>query len=80
MITNKEINEQYSIFSNNIKLYRKELNMTQENLAEKTELSLSYIKQIESCAKYSNVTFITLSKLSMALNVSIRDLFTKKER
>lgn len=78
MITNKEINEQYSIFSNNVKAYRKKLQMTQENLAEKAELSISYIKQIESCAEYSNVTFTTLSKLSMALNVSIKDLFTKK--
>lgn len=78
MITNKEINEQYSIFSNNVKVYRKKLEMTQENLAEKAELSISYIKQIESCAEYSNVTFTTLSKLSIALNVSIKDLFTKK--
>ncbi len=79
MVTNKEITKQYNIFSNNIKYYRKKLCYTQEMLAEKSGLSISYIKQIESDKNYSNVTFTTISKLSISLNVTIRDLFTKKE-
>ncbi len=79
MVTNKDISRQYSVFSSNIKYYRKHLNYTQEMLAEKADLSISYIKQIESRAEYSNVTFITLSKLAMALNVTIKDLFIEKK-
>ncbi len=79
MITNKEITNQYNIFSNNVKKYRRDLNLTQEQLSEKTGLSLSYIKQIESSNEYSNVTFITLSKLSMAFNISIKELFTEHD-
>lgn len=76
MIVNKDITTQYNIFNKNIKYYRKKLGFTQEDLAEISGLSISYIKQIESKREYSNVTFITLSKLSMALNVTIRELFT----
>lgn len=79
MVTNKDINKQYCIFSLNVKKYRKQLNYTQEMLAEKSDLSISYIKQIESSEKYSNVTFTTLSKLAMALNVTINDLFIEKK-
>lgn len=77
MIVNKDITTQYNTFNKNIKYYRKKLGFTQEDLAEKSGLSISYIKQIESKREYSNVTFITLSKLSMALNVTIRELFTE---
>ncbi len=77
MIVNKDITTHYNTFNKNIKYYRKKLGFTQEDLAEKSGLSISDIKQIESKREYSNVTFITLSKLSMALNVTIRELFTE---
>ena len=46
MIANKDITIQYNIFNKNIKYYRKKLGYTQEDLAEKSGLSISYIKQI----------------------------------
>lgn len=79
MVSNKEITLQYNVFNKNIKYYRKKLGYTQEDLAENAKLSVSYIKQIESRNEYSNVTFTTISKLSIALNVSIRDLFTTRD-
>lgn len=75
MITNNLINEQYNTFRKNIKFYRKMLNLTQEELAEKTDLSTSYIKQIESNKEFKNVSLIVILKLSMALGVSIDKLF-----
>lgn len=80
MIANKDITMQYNIFNKNIKYYRKKLGYTQEDLAEKSGLSISYIKQIESKKEYSNVTFTTISRLSMALNVTIRELFTEHNK
>ena len=48
MISSKEIVEQYSIISHNIKYYRNKQKLSQEKLAEKSDLSISYIKQLES--------------------------------
>ncbi len=69
------INE-YTNLINNIKFYRTNNNFTQEQLAEKAELSVSYIKQIESGKYFKNVTFITLTKLARALNVTILQLLS----
>ena len=48
MINNKDLNSQYTIFSDNVKYYRKQSRLTQEQLAELADLSISYVKQIES--------------------------------
>lgn len=75
MITNNTINEQYNTFRDNIKYYRKRLNLTQEELAEKADLSISYIKQIESNKEFKNVSLTVILKLSKALDVSVDKLF-----
>lgn len=77
MISSKEIIDQYSIISENIKIYRKNSNLSQEQLAEKSDLSISYIKQLESGKIFKNITLTTLLKLSKALNISINKLFLK---
>lgn len=74
-MTNKDLLKQYQIFSNNVREKRKILNLTQEKLAEMSDLSISYIKQIESCKNFKNLTFTTMLKLSKTLGVSISDLF-----
>lgn len=75
MIKNKDLLKQYLIFSNNIKRIRKEKNLTQEKLAEISDLSISYVKQIESTKDYKNLTLTTMLKISKALEVSINELF-----
>lgn len=80
MITNKDLNEQYSLFSKNIKENRKRLCLTQEELAEKSDISVSYIKQIESGKYYKNISLTTMLKLSKALDTSIQSLFLKKQK
>jgi len=71
------IEQEYLILIKNIKKYRKINNLTQEELAEKTDLSSSYIKQIESSRDFKNITLNTLFKIAKALNVETKDLFTK---
>ena len=75
MITNRDLLYQYQVFSNNVKKIRKEKNLTQEELAELADLSISYVKQIESCKVFKNLTLTTMLKLSKALNTSINNLF-----
>ncbi len=77
MISSKEIIEQYNIISHNIKYYREKQNLSQERLAEKSDLSISYIKQLESGKIFKNITLTTLLKLSKALNININKLFYK---
>ena len=69
---------EYNNLSDNIKLYRKKRNLTQEQLAEKAMCSTSYIKQIESSRNFKNVTFITLTNICNALGIDMIDLFRKK--
>ena len=78
IMTNLEMVSQHAVFSDNIKAYRKESGCTQEVLAEKSELSISYIKQIESCKEYKNLTLTSILKLSKALEVPVNQLFHKR--
>ena len=75
MITNKDLLTQYQVFSNNVKTIRKRKNLTQEELAEIADLSISYVKQIESCKDFKNLTLTTMLKLSKALDTTINNLF-----
>ncbi len=79
MMTNIDMVSQYAVFSNNIRYYRKKRGFTQEVLAEKSELSISYIKQIESCKEYKNLTLTAILKLSKALDIPVNQLFYEKK-
>ena len=67
--------DEYAILTRNIKYYRHKANMTQEQLAEKADLSTSYIKQIESGKEFKNITFVTFSKIAKALDINVNQLF-----
>lgn len=73
---NNDILKKYNVFSHNVKFYRNKLNLTQEQLAEKANCSISYIKQIESCKEYKNVTLSTILNICKALDISINELFS----
>ena len=53
----------------NIRYYRKKNGYTQEQLAEKSSLSLNFISAVERGAK--NITFNNLLLIASALNVTI---------
>ncbi len=75
MTTNKDLLRQYLLFSNNVKNIRRKKNLTQEELAELSDLSISYVKQIESCKGFKNLTLTTMLKISKALDTTISNLF-----
>ena len=74
-MNNKDLLKQYLIFSNNVKNIRKRKGLTQEELAEISDLSISYVKQIESSRDYKNLTLTTMLKISKALDTTISNLF-----
>ncbi|MBR5097503.1 MAG: helix-turn-helix transcriptional regulator [Treponema sp.] len=55
-----------TILSNNIRAYRKDLHLTQEQLAENADISLSYLADIEHCKTW--ISDKTLLKLAKALH------------
>lgn len=56
---------------------RQELNLSQEELAEKAALHRTYIGDIERGKR--NVSLVNIAKLAKALNLSIADLFAAYE-
>ena len=59
----------------NIKKRREKLGLTQAELAEKTNLSHDFIRQIESSKVAKNFSVQTIYQISIALEVTMNDLF-----
>ena len=57
----------------NILYYRKEQGMTQEQLAEKSNISRTYMQRIETAT--SSCTLNTLIDIAEALNIPLKKLF-----
>ena len=65
----------YSIIRKNIRKYRLEQHLTQQDLADMTELSREYICDIENESRGKHLTISVLGRIAEALNVDIRDFF-----
>lgn len=65
----------YDIARKNIKKYRKSANLTQQELADKIEVSMHYISQIESAKPNKFFTLVVIGRIADALNIDIRQLF-----
>ena len=59
-----------------IREYREKLNMTQEELSRKANVSRSIISELETGRRFSTNTE-TLVKIAKALNVSLSQIFLK---
>lgn len=59
--------------SNEIRSIRVKKKITQQELAEKTNLSVPYISQIEN--NHRNITLDTFIKIAQALDISLSDFF-----
>lgn len=65
-----------AILAENIRAFRKHMDYSQEELAERCGLHRTYIGSVERQER--NVTLSTLEVLSAALGVSVADLLTKR--
>ncbi len=57
-----------------IRQFREELNLSQEDLADKSDLDRTYIGGVERGER--NVTILSLQKICDALKINIKDLFS----
>ena len=69
----------YELIAKNIKYYRKSRNMTQAELAEKTEYSHEFIRRIEAPNSKKNFSIDAVSNIANALDIDIELLFEKRE-
>lgn len=65
----------YDIVRKNIKKYRTIAGLTQQELADKIDMSMHYISQIESGTKNKYFTLIVIGRIADALNIDIKQLF-----
>lgn len=66
------------IFKENVKFYRKQLKMTQGELAKKSVLSSNYIGEIERTGR--KVTLDTVEKIALGLNVDLSILLIERKK
>lgn len=67
----------YSIIRKNVKKYRLMQKLTQQNLADMTEMSREYICDIENESRNKHLTIAVLGRIADALNVDIKNFFDK---
>lgn len=65
----------YSIIRKNVRKYRREKNLTQQDLADMTEMSREYICDIENESRNKHLTIAVLGRIAEALNIDIRMFF-----
>ena len=68
----------YNVIRKNIKKYRKERRLTQQQLAEATDLSVDYICEIESLTKNKSFSIVTLGRIADVLDIDIKYFFEKE--
>lgn len=61
-----------NIFGENVRKYRRKLDISQEELALRADLHRTYIGMIERAEK--NITLVNMEKIATALQVKIDDL------
>ena len=69
----------YTIIRKNIRKYRLERKLTQQDLADMTEISREYICDIENEHRNKHITIALLGRIAEALNVDIINFFIGTE-
>ncbi len=65
----------YELVRKNIKKNRKKAHLTQQELADKSGLSMHYISQIESEKTIKYFTLSVIGRIADVLEIDIRELF-----
>ena len=76
---NYSVEDVYEIVSKNIKRYRKEANMTQEQLAIKANYTHQFIRRIEAPNVKKTFSLETIYRISIALNKKFCDMFVEND-
>lgn len=67
--------ELYQLISTNIKHYREKAKLTQLQLADAAQISISYLSKIEASGCNKSMSISALNQIAHALNVEIYKFF-----
>lgn len=68
----------YRIIGTNIKYYRQQSNLTQAQLAERAQISISYLSKIEAAGCNKSLSIAVLNQIANVLDVEISDFFKEE--
>lgn len=70
----------YRTIGSNIKHYRQQANLTQMQLAEKAQISISYLSKIEASGCDKSLSISVLNQIANVLNVEINDFLRRRRQ
>lgn len=72
--------ELYRVIGSNIKRYRECAKLTQPQLAESAQISISYLSKIEAFGCDKSISISVLNQIANILNVEITEFFKEDKR
>ncbi len=70
--------ELYKVIGANIKYYREQTGLTQVQLSEQLQISISYLSKIEASGCTKSLSISVLNHIANTLNVDIKEFFQRK--
>ena len=70
--------ELYQLIGSNLKYYRKKAGLTQVQLSEQVQISISYLSKIEASGCAKSLSISVLNHIANILDVDITEFFTKR--
>lgn len=65
----------YRVIGTNIKYYREQAKLTQVQLAEQAQISVSYLSKIEASGCNKSLSISTLNQIANVLDIEISEFF-----
>lgn len=70
--------ELYQVIGSNIKYYREKAGLTQIQLSEKLQISISYLSKIEASGCTKSLSISVLNHIANTLDVGIKEFFQRR--
>lgn len=74
----KDETELYKVIGANIKYYREQTGLTQVQLSERLQISISYLSKIEASGCIKSLSISVLNHIANTLDVDIKDFFQRR--
>lgn len=71
--------ELYQVIGSNIKYYREKAGLTQIQLSEKLQISISYLSKIEASGCTKSLSISILNHIANTLGVDITEFFQRRK-
>ena len=71
--------ELYRVIGTNIKHYRQQAKLTQIQLAEMAQISISYLSKIEAAGCDKSLSISVLNQIANILNIEINEFFKEEK-